>query len=610
MKAAARRESLRVVVTGHVDHGKSTVIGRLLADTGSLPQGRLERARAYCERNAKPFEYAFLLDALKDEQSQGITIESSRIFFKSARRDYVIVDAPGHVEFLKNMISGATQASAALLVLDAKEGVQENSRRHGYLLSMLGARQIAVLVNKMDLADYREEAFLRLSTEYGAFLNRIGVRASCFIPVSGLNGDNLAAPSRRMAWYRGETVLSTLDSFASEPSLVERPFRMPVQGVYKFGSGDDARRVVAGSVESGTLAVGDEVVFYPSGKSSVVRAIEEFPPTKRDRVRAGMATGFSLVEQVYVKRGEIATRRSEKPPHIGARLKVRLIWLGRSPLAPGKDYLLKLETTRVGVRLEQVSRVLDASSLATDDRARSVARHEVADCVLRTSGVIAFDLAEENAPCGRFVIVDDHEICGGGLIQETLPDASSRLHENVLSRNMKWQESAVSKERREERYRQKAALVLITGARDSRRKEVARELEARLFETGRHVYFFGIGSALYGVNADIREIDNHREDIRRLAEIAHILMDSGLLLIVSAAELKPDDLSIISAAIDPDRIETVWVGEPAAIGIARKVLVVPNRTEDAVAAIRERLRARGFIDASKNEPRDLDNLKE
>ena len=599
MKPEAPRESLRVVVTGHVDHGKSTVIGRLLADTGSLAQGKLERVRAYCERHAKPFEYAFLLDALKDEQSQGITIESSRIFFKSARRDYVIVDAPGHVEFLKNMISGATQASAALLVLDAKEGIQENSRRHGYLLSMLGARQIAVLVNKMDLAGYREDAFLRLSAEYGAFLDRLGVRAAAFIPVSGLHGDNLATPPTRMPWYRGATVLATLDSFASEPFLAERPFRMPVQGVYKFG-GDDARRVVAGSVESGSLAAGDEAVFYPSGKSSAVRAIEEFPPARRDRVAAGEATGFSLSPQVYVKRGEIATRRGEKPPHVAARFKARLIWLGRAPFSTEKDYVLKLGTARVSVRLEEIARVLDASSLAANDRATVVARNEVADCVLRTSHVIAFDLAEENAPCGRFVIVDDHEICGGGLIQEALPDASSRLHEKVLSRNMKWQESAIPKERRERRYGQKAALVLITGARDSKRKEAARELEVRLFETGRHVYFFGIGSALYGVNADIRELGDHREDIRRLAEIAHILMDSGLLLVVSAAELTRDDLNIIRAALDPDRIETVWVGDAPAELLDPRVMVVPDRTKDAVAAILARLQARGFTDPPEN----------
>jgi bifunctional enzyme CysN/CysC len=585
-KRTAARESLRVVVTGHVDHGKSTVVGRLLADTGALPKGKLERVRAYCERHGKPFEYAFLLDALKDEQAQGITIESSRIFFKSARRDYVLVDAPGHVEFIKNMISGATQASAALLVLDAEEGVQENSRRHGYLLSMLGAGRIAVLVTKMDRVGWREDAFSRLAAEYGAFLERIGVRAACFIPVSGLHGDNLSRPSARMRWYRGPTVLAALDAFPPEPSLAARPFRMPVQGVYRFDGG--GRRVVAGTVETGTLAAGDEAVFYPSGKSGVVRAIEEFPRPKSSRVSAGAATGFSLVQQVYVKRGEIAARRGEKPPVVAARFRARLVWLGRSPLSSGKDYVLKLGTARVGVRLESVARALDASSLKADRRAKSVARHEVADCVLRAAGVIAFDPVSENAACGRFVIVDGFDVCGGGVIQEALPDESSRRHARVLARNLKWQESAISPERREARYGQKAALVLVTGARGSLRKEAAKALEARLFEEGRHVYFLGLGSALYGLNADLRSGGDHGEDIRRVAELAHILMDSGLVLIVSAAELTAEDLDIFRAAIDPERIETFWVGAPPA-GLKGRVVAVPGKTAAAVAAMRKRL---------------------
>src|SRR6187397_557377 len=181
---AARAERMHIVVTGHVDHGKSTVIGRLLADTGSLPQGKLEAVRATCERNAKPFEYAFLLDALKDEQVQGITIDSARVFFKTARRNYIILDAPGHIEFLKNMITGASRAEAALLVIDAHEGIQENSRRHGYMMSLLGIRQLAVVVNKMDLVDWDPGVFQGIVKDYGAFLKQVGIEPACFIPVS------------------------------------------------------------------------------------------------------------------------------------------------------------------------------------------------------------------------------------------------------------------------------------------------------------------------------------------------------------------------------------------------------------------------------------------
>ncbi|MCR5262985.1 MAG: GTP-binding protein, partial [Clostridiales bacterium] len=238
---------MNIVIVGHVDHGKSTVIGRLLADTDSLPQGKLEQIREMCRRNSKPFEYAFLLDALKDERSQGITIDAARCFFKTAKRDYLIIDAPGHIEFLKNMITGASRAEAALLVIDAHEGVRENSRRHGYMLKMLGIRQVAVLVNKMDLVGYSEKTFASIEEEYRRFLDEIEIRPSAFIPVSAMEGDNIASLSKNMPWYSGNTVLDELDAFeereGEENSL---PFRMPVQDVYKFTGSGDERRIVAG----------------------------------------------------------------------------------------------------------------------------------------------------------------------------------------------------------------------------------------------------------------------------------------------------------------------------------------------------------------------------
>ncbi|MFZ9011950.1 MAG: GTP-binding protein, partial [Anaerohalosphaeraceae bacterium] len=213
-------ESMNIVICGHVDHGKSTVIGRLLADTGSLPDGKLEQVRENCRRNSKPFEYAFLLDALKDEQSQGITIDSARVFFKTGKRHYIIIDAPGHIEFLKNMVTGASHAEAALLVIDANEGVQENSRRHGYMISMLGIRQIVVLVNKMDLVGYKQEVFDSIVSEYTQFLSGIDVTAKAFIPVSGMEGDAIAELTDKMPWYSGQTTLEALDNFQKEPPPV------------------------------------------------------------------------------------------------------------------------------------------------------------------------------------------------------------------------------------------------------------------------------------------------------------------------------------------------------------------------------------------------------
>src|SRR3982751_1606913 len=223
-----------IVIVGHVDHGKSTIIGRLLADTGSLPGGKLEQIKDLCARTAKPFEYAFLLDALKDERAQGITIDAARVFFRTPKRRYLILDAPGHVEFLKNMVTGAARAEAALLVLDAGEGIQENTRRHAYLLSMLGVRQIAVVVNKMDLVGSRQEDFDAFARDLGGFLGSIGLEPAAIIPVIGREGDNLANRSATMAWYTGPTVLEALDAFRSQGEAVDGPFRMPVQAVVKL----------------------------------------------------------------------------------------------------------------------------------------------------------------------------------------------------------------------------------------------------------------------------------------------------------------------------------------------------------------------------------------
>src|SRR5262245_42227172 len=332
LEDASSRVRVPIVIGGHVDHGKSTIIGRLLADTGSLPVGKLEQVKALCERTARPFEYAFLLDALHDEQAQGITIDAARIFFKTAARDYLIIDAPGHVEFLKNMVTGASRAEAALLVIDAKEGVRENSRRHGYMISMLGIRQLVVLVNKMDLVGYEQQVFDRLEAEYRAFLGNLDLAPAAVIPVCGRQGENIAASSAAMPWYEGPTMLEALDRFSVEPRGTDSPFRMPVQDVYKFTNKGDDRRIVAGTVESGAASVGDEVVFYPSGKKAVIKSFEAFNTVPPEAVSVGDAAGFTLSEQIFVSRGEVATLARQARPHVTTRLRASVFWLGRNPL--------------------------------------------------------------------------------------------------------------------------------------------------------------------------------------------------------------------------------------------------------------------------------------
>jgi bifunctional enzyme CysN/CysC len=588
---------MQIVIGGHVDHGKSTVVGRLLADTGSLPEGKLAQVKALCERTSRPFEYAFLLDALKDEQAQGITIDAARVFFKTARRHYIIIDAPGHIEFLKNMVTGAARAEAALLVIDAKEGVQENSRRHGYMMSMLGIRQIAVLVNKMDLVGYDQAHFDGIVREYAGFLGRIGVHPACFIPAAGREGDNIARRSPAMPWYDGPTVLEALDRFATERPAVDQPFRMPVQDVYKFTAQGDDRRIVAGTIEAGTLRVGDDVVFYPSGKKGRVKTIEAFNRPVQTGARAGEAVGFTLSEQIYIARGELVARAGEPKPGVTTRIRVSLFWLGKQPFIKKKDYVIKLGAARVACRLDEVHRVVDASNLSVSETRDHLDRHEVAECTLVLYRAVAFDTADLLVGTSRFVIVDDYEIRGGGIIREALADQQANVREKVMLRNFKWEPSIIPPERRAEKYSQKASLLLITGERDADRKTLGKALEARLFEDGRVVYFLGMANVLYGVDADIgRRAENRGEHLRRLGEIANILLDAGALLIVTAQELSQDDLEVVKTAVDPDRIELVWVGDRVTTDVSCDLVLGEHEAEtEGVDRIKRLLQDKGLL---------------
>jgi len=590
-------ERMNIVIAGHVDHGKSTIIGRLLADTGSLPKGKLEHIRQTCRRNSKPFEYAFLLDALKDEQSQGITIDSARVFFSTSARDYIIIDAPGHIDFLRNMVTGASRADAALVVIDAAEGVQENSRRHGYMLAMLGIRQIVALVSKMDLVKYSKDTFDRIVDEYTRFLAEIGITCG-FIPVSGKTGDNIAVGSERLGWYTGRTVLQALDAFEKEPQPVDKPFRMPVQDVYKFTKAGDKRRIVAGTIESGRIAVGDGVVFYPSGKTSTIKSIEGFNQPPRTSAQAGQPCAFTLDRQIYVTRGEIAARQKQTKPRVTSRIRASLFWMGAKPMIKDKTYLIKVGTAKQQVELDEVKRVINASDLSSTEAKNCIEYHDVAECILSVRRAVAFDCADEIAATGRFVIVDDYEICGGGIITEALTDTQLWMRDYVMTRNYKWQTSTISREDRAERYNQKPTLVLVTGRKDVGKKTIAKAVEARLFADGKIVYFMGIGNILYGVDADIKvagTAENRDEHLRRLAEVANIMLDAGTILVVTAIALTQSDLDIISAAVDTDSIEVVWVG-PNLTDVSYDLLVSEGwDLDDTVEQVKMMLQDKGII---------------
>lgn len=406
------REQVKIVVVGHVDHGKSTLIGRLLYDTKSLPEGTIERVKRISKEKGKPFEYAYLLDAFEEEQKQGITIDTTSLQFRTEKRDYVIIDAPGHKEFLKNMISGAANAEAALLIIDANEGIQEQSKRHGYILSLLGIKKVYVIVNKMDLIDYSEEKFQNIYKNMNSFLNSLGVYPLKFIPVSAFHGENIATSSDKMPWHDGTSIINAIDLIEKEKGLEDKELRFPIQDVYKF----DHRRIIAGRIETGSLNVGDEILISPSKKVTKVKSIEYFTDNdKTETVYSGQSVGITLEDEFFNKRGEVISHKYNAPK-VGEFFKANLFWMGKNSLVLNRRYKLKLVTQEVECVIHSINKVIDATTLEAYEAAEKVNTNDVAEVIIKTREPISFDVFSDNSHTGRFVLVDGYDVSGGGII--------------------------------------------------------------------------------------------------------------------------------------------------------------------------------------------------
>jgi bifunctional enzyme CysN/CysC len=548
-----------------------------------------------CQRNARPFEYAFLLDALKDEQAQGITIDTARCFFKTAKRDYIIIDAPGHVEFLKNMVSGAARAEAALLVIDANEGIQENSCRHGYMLSMLGIRQVVVLVNKMDLVQYDLSVFERIRREYSEFLKQVNITPIDFVPIAARDGDNIAEPA---SWSPGvRTVLEHIDAFAKESEREHQPFRFPVQDVYKFTANNDDRRIFAGTIETGAVSIGDEVVFLPSGKRSRIATIEMFNVPPRVRAQAGEAVGFTLADEIYVRPGEVMCKAGEKPANTSTRFRGNVFWMGKAPLIRGKQYKLKLATLRAPVRLVEIVSVLDASELSSEKGRQQVERHEVADCIFESTRPITFDLSQNIEATGRFVLVDNYEIAGGGIVTGDAATSDSVLQEHIRQREAAWEHSAIKTEARATCYGHRSKFVVVTGGWDAANKAVAQALEKSLFEQSYFAYYLGMANLERGLDSDVLDPFEQREErIRRLGELARILTDSGQIFITTITDIDAYDVDRLSALNAPNELLLVVVGSAEYEGVRAHVQVPENEPlSKSVERVRAVMRAQEII---------------
>lgn len=559
-QTSAPTEQLKIVIVGHVDHGKSTFVGRLFHDTGSLPEGKLEQLQKIAERRGVPFEWANLMDALQSERDQNITIDTSQIWFQTAKRQYVIIDAPGHKEFLKNMVTGAANAEAALLLIDAHEGVQENSRRHGYLLNLLGIRQIAVLVNKMDLENYSEERFRQIETEYRHWLKTIDVEPKLFIPIAAKLGDNIASRSPNMAWYNGPTVLDTLDQFKVSESPKDQPLRLPIQDVYRF----DERRILAGRVESGSIKVGDRLIFAPTNKTSTVKTIERWNAPSCDSALAGESIGITLTEQIFVERGAIAALDSA-PPYELSKFKARVFWMGRNPFKKGKKYKLKLGTQEAECQIDKLEKVIDASTLdpaKRDNKEQFIGRHEVGELTIKTKKPVAFDAINEIVPTGRFVIVDGFDVAGGGIIvADNYPRRTTGGDHK--SDNLYWSQGKVTQEHRAKRNGHPGLVVWLTGLSGSGKSSIATELERELFNLGKHAYVLDGDNVRHGLCTDLGfSPADRRENIRRVGEVAKLFADAGVIVITAFISPYRENRELVRHMLPEGRFIEVFVNAP------------------------------------------------
>jgi len=524
---SADASRLKIVFVGHVDHGKSTLIGRILAETGSLPEGKIESLRRECSVQGRAFEYAFVLDALSEEQEQNITIDTTQIQFRSARRDYVIIDAPGHQEFLKNMITGAANADAAVVVIAADEGVREQSRRHGQLLNLLGIREVIVAVNKMDLADFSEKRFRQIEKDYAAFLQTLGVTARTFLPISASSGENVITDGGgAMPWFRGATLLAALDKLEVVGSASDLPLRFPIQDVYRM----ENRRIFAGRIESGTLRTGEELLFSPHNKTARVATIERWGTATREFAGAGESIGITLSDHIFIERGHIASHETDAPVESN-RVHAKIFWMGREPLLAGARYRLKLVTQDVECQVVAVANVIDAATLDSDSAGRSELRtNEAGEVTLQTRAPLVFDNHERIPNLGRFVLASGDNLVGGGIIFGAVYTARKQ----IKSENIFWSESDITAAGRAARNGHRGAVVWLTGLSGAGKSTIAGALEKELFQRSMQTYVLDGDNLRHGLNSNLGFAPEDRaENIRRVSEVAKLMADAGTVVITS-----------------------------------------------------------------------------
>ncbi|MBX9581789.1 MAG: sulfate adenylyltransferase subunit CysN [Gemmataceae bacterium] len=560
-----RKELLRLLTCGSVDDGKSTLIGRLLHDTKTIYEDQLAAVRRDSEKvgttGAGEIDLALLTDGLKAEREQGITIDVAYRYFSTDRRKFIIADTPGHEQYTRNMATGASTCQLAVILIDARHGVQTQTRRHSYIVSLLGIRHVVVAVNKMDLVGYSRDVFERIKGEYTGFVAKLDLRDIAFIPMSALKGDNVVSRSDATPWYPGPPLLDHLETvhIASDRNLAD--LRFPVQYVIRP---DLDFRGFAGTVASGILRKGDEVVVLPSGVRSRVRSIVTYDG-ELDEAFAPQAVTVTLADEVDVSRGDMLVHPEDRP-HVSSQIEAMVVWMAEQPLVPGRTYTLKHTTRQVVAEVASFRHGVDVNTLEH----RTVARlglNEVGHVQLSLTRPLACDPYRANPATGAFILIDrqSNNTVGAGMILEA---GAPRQAEGVIT--AKARESLIAAAERERRFGQRPVTVLLVGLTGSGKSRIAYALERRLWDEGRAVTVLYGQNMRQGLNRDLGfTADDRSENLRRSAEVARLMNDAGVIAV--AAFVAPHEAVRERAKelIGRDRVLEVYCTAPMEVLRAR-----------------------------------------
>jgi bifunctional enzyme CysN/CysC len=560
LHAHEHKSLLRFITCGSVDDGKSTLIGRLLYESQLVFEDQLAALEADSKRvgtQGEELDFALLLDGLAAEREQGITIDVAYRFFSTDRRKYIVADTPGHEQYTRNMVTGASTADAAVILIDARKGVLTQTRRHSYLVSLIGIRHLVLAVNKMDLVDYDEGRFREIDRDYRAFAASLGLDDVTPIPLSALRGDNVTEASDQMPWFAGPTLMEYLETVEIDQERAQRgPFRLPVQWVNRPNLDF---RGFAGTIASGSVRPGDQLVALPSGRQSRVERIAGYDGDLDEAV-AGQAVTLTLADEIDVSRGDVIAA-ADAVPEVADQFEATVIWMADEPMLRGRNYLLKIGTKTVTATIAPLKYKVNVNSLERLAATR-LDLNEIGVCDLELDQAIAFDPYRDNRETGGFILIDriTNNTVGAGLLHFAL----RRSH------NIPWQPIDLDKEARAELKAQRPCVLWFTGLSGAGKSTIANLVESELHRRGRHTYLLDGDNVRHGLSKDLGFTQADRvENVRRVAEVARLMVDAGLIVVVSFISPFRSERRMARALLEEGEFLEVYVDTPLAVAEAR-----------------------------------------